>query len=89
MLDAAALPDDIGALKAMLIEREALIENRDARIAALEAQLALLKRRQFGQSSEKLVQAIAQLELALEEAREDDGAANARLEKAAPAAARR
>jgi transposase len=88
MLDLAALPDDVAALKAMLIEREALIESRDARIAALEAQLALLKRRQFGQSSEKLSSAIAQLELALEEAREDDGAANERTLKAAPAAAR-
>lgn len=88
MLDPAALPDDVAALKAMLVEREALIESRDARIAALEAQLALLKRRQFGQSSEKLSSAIAQLELALEEAREDDGAANERTLRAAPAAAR-
>lgn len=92
MLDAAALPDDIGALKAMIVEREALIERgnaaleeRDARIVALEAQLALLKRRQFGQSSEKLSSAIAQLELALEELREDDGSADQRLETAAPA----
>ncbi len=38
MLDPAALPDDVVALKAMLVEREALIESRDARIAALEAQ---------------------------------------------------
>ncbi len=95
MLDLAALPDDVAALKAMIAaqaatieERDTVIESRDARIEALEAQLALLKRRQFGQSSEKLVQAIAQLELALEEAREDDGSASQRMEKAAPAAAR-
>jgi hypothetical protein len=93
MLDAAALPDDIGALKAMIVEREALIESgnaalaeRDAHIAALEAQLALLKRRQFGQSSERLGNAIAQLELALEELREDDGGANERIAARAPTA---
>lgn len=91
MLDPASLPDDVGALKAMIVEREALIERgnaalaeRDAHIAALEAQLALLKRRQFGQSSEKLGNAIAQLELALEELREDDGAANERIAARAP-----
>lgn len=90
MLDAAALPDDIGALKAMIVEREALIESReaalaerDAHIAALEAQLALLRRRQFGQSSEKLSSAIAQMELALEDLREDNGSANQRSPKSA------
>jgi transposase len=85
MLDLSALPDDVVALKAMIVEREVLIESRNARIAALEAQLALLKRRQFGQSSEKLSSAIAQLELALEDLREDDGAAKARSEMTAPA----
>lgn len=73
MLEVHQLPDDVDALKAMIIEREALLESRDARIAALEAQFAVLKRRQFGKSSEKLDAAIAQLELALEELREDDG----------------
>ena len=78
MLDVHQLPDDIDALKAMIVAREALIDARDARIEALEAQLALLKRRQFGQSSEKLDAAIAQLELALEELQEDDGLARGR-----------
>jgi transposase len=86
MLDGHQLPDDVAVLKAMILDREALIDARDAviksreaRIEALEAQLALLKRRQFGKSSEKLDRAIAQLELALEELREDDGAALGRL----------
>lgn len=79
MLDVHQLPDDINALKAMIVAREALIESRDARIEALEAQLALLKRRQFGQSSEKLERAIAQLEFALEDLQEDGGLAAGRL----------
>lgn len=79
MLDVHQLPDDVGALKAMILEREAIIESREARIEALEAQLALLKRRQFGRSSERLDRAIAQLELALEDLREDDGLAVGRL----------
>lgn len=79
MLDVHQLPDDINALKAMIVVREALIESRDARIEALEAQLALLKRRQFGQSSEKLERAIAQLEFALEDLQEDGGLAAGRL----------
>lgn len=93
MLDSDQLPDDVAALKAMIVERDAriqeqdaAIERRDARIEALEARLALLRRRQFGQSSEKLVQAIAQLEFALEELREDDGAVSQNVEAAAPAA---
>lgn len=86
MLAVHQLPDDIDALKAMIVAREALIESRDARIEALEAQLALLKRRQFGKSSEKLGAAIAQMELALEELREDDGLASGRLRPEAAAA---
>lgn len=86
MLDVHQLPDDIDALKAMIVAREALIESRDARIEALEAQLALLKRRQFGKSSEKLDAAIAQMELALEELREDDGLASGKLPPEAAAA---
>ena len=78
MLDVHQLPDDIDALKAMIVAREALIESRDARIETLEAQLALLKRRQFGQSSEKLERAIAQLEFALEDLQEDAGLAAGR-----------
>jgi transposase len=86
MLDVHQLPDDVAALRRIVAEqasaikaRDALLNERDARIAALEAQLAVLKRRQFGTSSEKLDRAIAQLELALEELCEDDGIAHARL----------
>lgn len=78
MLGFDQLPDDVDALKRMIVEREVLIESRDARIEALEAQLALLKRRQFGHSSEKLSAAIAQLEFALEELQEDEGLAAGR-----------
>jgi transposase len=86
MSDAAALPDDIALLKAMVAERnaalaaqEAALEQRDTRIEALEAQLAVLKRKLFGQSSEKLGRAIEQLELTLEEMRESAAQSAPRL----------
>lgn len=80
MLDVHQLPDDVATLKRIVAEQAAALGARDARIAALEAQLAVLKRRQYGKSSEKLDRAIAQLELALEELREDDGFAAERIE---------
>lgn len=52
------LPDDIEALKQLLAQREALI-------AKLLAEIARLKRWQFGRSSERLDATLAQLQLAL------------------------
>jgi len=52
------LPEDIEALKQLLA-------NRDALIAKLLAEIARLKRWQFGRSSERLDSTLAQLQLAL------------------------
>ena len=54
------LPDDIEALKDLLA-------NRDALIAKLLAEIARLKRWQFGRSSERLDATLAQLQLALDD----------------------
>jgi transposase len=53
-------PDDIEALKELLA-------NRDALIAKLLAEIARLKRWQFGRSSERLDATLAQLQLALDD----------------------
>jgi transposase len=52
------LPDDIEALKQLVVDRDGLI-------AKLLAEIARLKRWQFGRSSERLDAALAQLQLAL------------------------
>ena len=79
-IDLANLPTDTQALQAMVRalagEKEALA--RDAHLKALtieqlKAQIAKLKRMQFGKSSEKVTREIAQLELALDELHEDEG----------------
>jgi transposase len=54
------LPNDIEALKELLA-------NRDALIAKLLAEIARLKRWQFGRSSERLDSTLAQLQLALDD----------------------
>ena len=54
------LPDDIEALKELLA-------NRDALIAKLLAEIARLKRWQFGRSSERFDATLAQLQLALDD----------------------
>jgi transposase len=69
------LPDDIAALKALLIETTAeLVSAKNGLVVTqltiekLKAQIARLKREKFGASSEKIERVIEQLELALEEA---------------------
>jgi len=76
------LPDDIAELKQLLIAKDAALVAKDAELVAarnglvitqltiekLNAQLAKLRREKFGPSSERIERAIAQLELALEEA---------------------
>ena len=79
----ADLPDDIDALKALLLKERAeaaavhaKLSDSDAVIAHLKLQIAKLKREQHGQSSERSSRLIDQLELQLEEveatASEDD-----------------
>ena len=84
--DSSSLPNDVEALKSLvrrqvdLLEaQEAELKSKDAelhaqvlRIDQLKAQLAKLKRMQFGRSSEKLDREIEQLELLLEDLREDE-----------------
>jgi transposase len=72
--DAASLPDDIHALKQLVIEQRALIAvkeeqllARDVLLEKLKIELLRLKRMRFGRSSEQLDAKIAQLELTLEE----------------------
>ncbi|HLK23409.1 MAG TPA: IS66 family transposase [Caulobacteraceae bacterium] len=98
MLDeAAALPDDAGALRALVISLRAVARERSAErdlayealklktleLEKLRMQLAKLRRTQFGQSSEKLAREVAQLELAIEEI---EASAETVAEPPAPAA---
>src|SRR5712691_8614408 len=76
------LPDDMAALKALLIAKDAELTARTAELAAaknglvvtqltiekLKAQIAKFRREKFGASSERVDRALEQLELALEEA---------------------
>ena len=76
------LPDDMAALKALLVAKDAALTERTAELAAaknglvitqltiekLKAQIAKFKRAKFGSSSERVDRVLAQLELALEEA---------------------
>lgn len=57
----------IAALEAALAAANAELASRDLLIQTLRVQIARLRRMQFGQSSERLSQQLAQLELALEE----------------------
>jgi transposase len=65
-VDSASLPDDVDALKRMILAmaRDALAAK--AEIEKLRFELARLKRAQYGRSSEKIDRAVEQLELALE-----------------------
>ena len=63
----AALPDDVEALKAMVLEQRLALITRDTEIEQLKLLIAKLKRMQFGRSSERLDREVEQLELRLEE----------------------
>ena len=81
MPDAASLPQDINALRQLVIEQRASLAAKDEQLAAKDEQLLSrdvlieklkidllrLKRMRFGRSSEQLDAKIAQLELTLEE----------------------
>lgn len=77
-IDLSLLPDEVRALiatqAATIARQQTEIDGQQARIALLRAQLAKLRRLQFGRSSEKLDTAIVQLELALEDLEEESGA---------------
>lgn len=86
MTAANAYPDDIEALKALLLERDArighledVVESHKAATATAKAEIehlklliAKMRRMQFGRSSEKLDRQIEQLELRLEELEADE-----------------
>ena len=67
------LPDDVDALKAIILSQraeamrlEASVKAYEALVQALKIRIARLRRQKFGRSSEKIGREIEQLELALE-----------------------
>jgi hypothetical protein len=66
-LDPASLPDDVEALRAIVLAQQAEIAGQRELIGQLRQQLARLRRMQFGRSSERLTTMADQLELALED----------------------
>src|SRR5471032_3186636 len=83
------LPDDIDALKALVVKARASIlqmqqdmAERDLEIERLKAQIDKLKRMQFGRKSEKLGRQIEQFEARLEDLTSNRGAAETRGAKA-------
>lgn len=89
MLNAADLPNDIDALKALLLARdekilglEAQLNTRAAEIEHLKLMIAKLRRMQFGRKSEKLDHQIEQLELQLEDLQADEAEAEREMPEA-------
>ena len=82
MLNLADLPNDIDALKALLLSQQRIVaglteqlNTRAVEIEHLKLQIAKLRRMQFGRKSEKLDHQIEQLELQLEDLQADEGEA--------------
>ena len=82
MLSLADLPNDIAALKALLLAQDEVVEGlreqlntRAVEIEHLKLQIAKLRRMQFGRKSEKLDHQIEQLELQLEDLQADEAEA--------------
>ena len=74
MLRARDLPNDVDTLKRLLVEKDTALQtirgelrSQKLEIERLRLELARLRRMQFGHSSERLSEKIAQLELTLEE----------------------
>jgi len=82
MIDAANLPDDVGALKAMIVASEGRNLRKQDRIDQLEKLVADFKRALFGARSEKV--APEQYELALEDIETAMAAVHAEDEAADP-----
>lgn len=80
--DPASLPDDIAALKAMVIATTKRANTLDAEIANLKLTIAKLQHSKYGSSSER-ARLLDQLELQLSEL-EEQVAQNAAQESAAP-----
>nr|WP_322787128.1 transposase [Paraburkholderia dilworthii] len=79
MTDAAPqLPDDVDALKALLIEARAQLAERDIAMDQINAQIDKLKRMQFGRKSEQLDRQIERLETDLEDLTGGRGVADVR-----------
>jgi transposase len=70
-LDPASLPDDVEALRAIVLAQHAEITGQREFIGRLRIQLARLRRMQFGRSSERVAAEADQLELALEDLEAD------------------
>ena len=70
-LDPASLPDDVEALRAIVLAQHAEITGQRELIGRLRIQLARLRRMQFGRSSERVAAEADQLELALEDLEAD------------------
>lgn len=92
LIEPASLPDDVDALKRMIVSMAQDALHARTQIEKLRFELARLKRMQFGRRSEKLDERVAQLELAIEtlEADEAEGLAPTpafadALDKAKPA----
>src|ERR1700753_3332787 len=82
MTDDARLPDDVDALKALLLEARAQLAERDIEIEQLKAQIDKLKRMQFGRKSEQLDRQIGRLETELDELTGGRGVAEVRRARA-------
>jgi transposase len=74
MSKAAALPNDVEALKSLVLERstaleaaEALLISQKLELEKLRFQIAVLKRERYGRSSEQLDQQLIQIQLTLED----------------------
>ena len=76
-IDSTSLPDDVALLKRMVVTAGIEIEK-------LKAQIARLRRMQFGRSSEKLDTTIAQLELLLDDIEEERGESEEQHQGSAP-----
>jgi transposase len=89
MINAADLPNDIDALKALLLARdekilglEAQLNTRATEIEHLKLMIAKLRRMQFGRKSEKVDHQIEQLELQLEDLQADEAVAEREMPEA-------
>ncbi len=88
-IDLTNLPSDTEALHALVRVLAGDVKSKGLLIEQLKAQIAKLRRMQFGKSSEKIDREIAQLELQLDELHEDEGHAAATSPAAVQALIRR